>query len=149
MKLNSPGQGLLSPQSREKAALRQNADEFLETIGNGSQRSHRNQEKVCLFVCLYCEQSVGRSGDQSIKVKRKKAYIMVLHLHTYAPYVRVHTHTHTQSWVDLAQDSVFFQVSSQVISCHGMAGFVSSSSPVNRRSFYFLASLCLCGPLTV
>lgn len=99
------------------------------------------RETVCFFFS-HGEQRVGRSGDQSIKVKRKESsHIMVLHLHTHMHHMC--THTHTEDWVDLAQHSVFFKCHPRQFHAMETAGFVSCSSPVKTRGVSTSCPLCV------
>ena len=119
--------------------LRQNADEFRKII-EMDLREVTESRNGLFGVFLHSEQRVGRSGDQSIKVKRKESsHIMVLHLHTHMH----HMCTHTEDWVNLAQHSVFFKCHPRQFHAMETAGFVSCSSPVKTQGVSTSCPLCV------
>lgn len=72
---------------------------------------------VCLFACIVSRAWVGVE-IKVLRLRGKKAYIMVLHLHTPMHHMCACTHTHTELG-RFGPGLCIFQVSSQVISCHG------------------------------
>ena len=90
---------------------------------------------------LHGEQRVGRSGDQSIKVKRKESsHIMVLHLHTHMHHTC--THTHTQSIGSIWPSTLFFKCRPRQFHAMETAGFVSCSSPVKTQGVSTSCPVC-------